>query len=844
MSYSESKSVPTDGVDIALINFGISLAEGDEKTIIQRFSCRIVASSMCALLGGSGSGKTTLLNVLANRYCKKSYKVHGSLEFSLLLASFSIGYVMQIDFLSPHLTVRETLEFHARLKFPYERVTPLVDQVVRDLGLKGCLETLVGEETTLKGKKGVSGGERRRISIALQMLANPKVFFLDEPTSGLDSFTALTVVESLKVCAKERNTTVICSIHQPRFDVFQLFDSVLLLSSGGHVIYHGPTTEMIHYFEGVGYVCPIEVNPADYFIDLSSIDLENPVKVEQNRVASLISHYREMSQRVNEQLVSCEGVAPLSLPEAALTTSMNSKGKSGYYFFQFYILLRRSVLSNWRDRMYLYAALSEALFVGFLLAAIFWQLDNHSSAAIQSRKGLCYTVLSLQNFNLATSFLNRYESEVKMMDRELQDNLYSPCSYVFATTCSLFPQFGLQALIFTLVVYFGANLRLDSWQHAGLFYCIVLSMIVFVNGNVWLCYSISRGRAVAEFIAHTAHFLFCVTCGLMINFDSIPIYIQWIRDINVISYAYKVLMVNEFKDNNFGKVDGDIVLHSAGISQQDGVRCWLFIFVIIAAYYLLACIRLEFVRFPPIATSATSRTTRKAISGEVLVTPTTEEGKKNEEPTTAEKEIKEEKCPELSLNEIVPFDYESLTKENVFSTSTISSLTITVDRKTLSAQSNSRSFRTISTAVSSAQSHDVSPMKSPRSPKPSAAKEITISVRNLSLTTRNGNTKYILSSISFDAKPGKLIALMGGSGSGKTTLLTVLANRFEISLFQPRGIGEKNASNSSSYTAEGEILFNNILPTLKEVIDNVAFGNFLSFLSSLSVVLISFFFFL
>lgn len=297
-----------DSVDVIIHNFSISIVSKNDATvrkeILHPINTVVEGGTLFAILGGSGSGKTTLLNVIAGRYSSRQLQVDGEIRFGSL-RKCTVGYVTQQDFLMPHLTVTETLLFAARMKVdpktpipasshfrkegskseepssPAERMySAVVQDVIQELGLRECAHSLVGDSAgnsggMAMGNRGLSGGERRRVSIAVQMISDAKVLCADEPTSGLDSFTAITVVEALhRLTRGPHHTTVIASVHQPRADVFHMFDAVLLLSKGGHAIYCGTTGAMVGYFRNLGYDCPVNSNPADYYVDLSSVDTQ------------------------------------------------------------------------------------------------------------------------------------------------------------------------------------------------------------------------------------------------------------------------------------------------------------------------------------------------------------------------------------------------------------------------------------------------------------------------------------------------------------------------------------------------------------------------------------------
>src|SRR5271169_3653163 len=219
-----------------------------------------------------GSGKSSLLNILCRRLhgsLTARYRYSGELLFNNTVPSDSViraltSYVVQDDTsLLPSLTVRETLHFAAIIRLPPHmskaHKIARAEEVLSQLGLNHCADTLIGSEFV----KGISGGEKRRVSIAVQILTDPKILMLDEPSSGLDANTAHGVMELLQGLAKE-GRTIICTIHQSRSDLFPLFGNLLLLANGGRVIYSGKGENMMQYFQDIGYPCPTFANPA-YF---------------------------------------------------------------------------------------------------------------------------------------------------------------------------------------------------------------------------------------------------------------------------------------------------------------------------------------------------------------------------------------------------------------------------------------------------------------------------------------------------------------------------------------------------------------------------------------------------
>ncbi|KAG1660611.1 Protein white [Nymphon striatum] len=222
-------------------------------------------------MGSSGSGKTTLLNVLNRKNCG-SFKVSGSIKVNnkkmdKKFAKLS-AYVQQDDLFYPTLTVKEHLKFQAALRMDkhieHDERMSAVDKVLIDFGLKKCENTKIGGVLMQMVFKGISGGEKKRLAIASEVLTNPSVLFLDEPTSGLDSFMAESVIDSLNNLAR-LGRTVICTIHQPSSQLFSKFDKLMLLSNG-RVAFFGSLTDAEVFFSQCGLACPRLFNPADHYI--------------------------------------------------------------------------------------------------------------------------------------------------------------------------------------------------------------------------------------------------------------------------------------------------------------------------------------------------------------------------------------------------------------------------------------------------------------------------------------------------------------------------------------------------------------------------------------------------
>ncbi|CAI4290188.1 BAF_collapsed_G0005650.mRNA.1.CDS.1 [Saccharomyces cerevisiae] len=246
-------------------------SDGVEETVLNEISGIVKPGQILAIMGGSGAGKTTLLDILAMK--RKTGHVSGSIKvngISMDRKSFSkiIGFVDQDDFLLPTLTVFETVLNSALLRLPkalsFEAKKARVYKVLEELRIIDIKDRIIGNEFD----RGISGGEKRRVSIACELVTSPLVLFLDEPTSGLDASNANNVIECLVRLSSDYNRTLVLSIHQPRSNIFYLFDKLVLLSKG-EMVYSGNAKKVSEFLRNEGYICPDNYNIADYLIDIT-----------------------------------------------------------------------------------------------------------------------------------------------------------------------------------------------------------------------------------------------------------------------------------------------------------------------------------------------------------------------------------------------------------------------------------------------------------------------------------------------------------------------------------------------------------------------------------------------
>ncbi|KAL3921731.1 MAG: hypothetical protein SGILL_002591 [Bacillariaceae sp.] len=287
--YSTLSCMDFMGVDICFTDLSLSVKVGKRTAkVVDEVTGRIRAKTMTGILGGSGAGKTSLLNALCGRAyygeTKGTILVNGH-EASIEDFKDSVGFVPQDDIVYAELTVRENLIYSGKFRLPkatpIEEIEELADETLASLGLSRVANSPVGDIR----RRGVSGGERKRVSIGIELMALPSILFLDEPTSGLDASSALLVMKGLKHLVEKDGVTVVSVIHQPRKFIYDLFDSLILLGVGGRMVYTGPTENAESYFGRLNYSLPPGESMADWLIDISSGRLEPDNHVAESKRA-------------------------------------------------------------------------------------------------------------------------------------------------------------------------------------------------------------------------------------------------------------------------------------------------------------------------------------------------------------------------------------------------------------------------------------------------------------------------------------------------------------------------------------------------------------------------------
>jgi ABC-type multidrug transport system ATPase subunit len=395
---SEHAREDVRAIDIRLEGYGMgvekhSLRKRWTKPILKPLTADFQAGSLNVIMGPSGSGKTSLLNSMAMRLkddTSTRYKQFGSMTYNGLVPTQEVvhsicSFVTQDDdALLASLTVRETLRYAAGLRLPKwmstKQKTDKAEEVLLKMGLKDCADNLVGNDLV----KGISGGEKRRVTIAVQILTEPRVLLLDEPLSGLDAFTALSIMDVLCGLAHEGRTLIV-TIHQPRSDLFGRFGNILLLARGGHPIYAGPASNMLSHLTAQGYECPKHVNPADFALDLITVDLQHASREAESR-----EKVRKLIESWNADVFPVARTGSITTP-----AELGSMAREPTSFASAYsILIRRATKNMFRQPDILIARIMQVVGLGIVLALYFAPLKNNY-LYVQNRLGYLVEIAPL-----------------------------------------------------------------------------------------------------------------------------------------------------------------------------------------------------------------------------------------------------------------------------------------------------------------------------------------------------------------------------------------------------------------------------------------------------------------
>ncbi|MBN3315629.1 ABCG2 protein, partial [Atractosteus spatula] len=522
----------------------------------------IMRPGLNAILGATGSGKSSFLDVLAARKDPSGLSGEVLIDGAPQPPNFKCisGYVVQDDVVMGTLTVRENLQFSAALRLPRsvsetEKVRR-VDQVIKELGLTKVADSKVGTQLI----RGISGGERKRTNIGMELIIDPSVLFLDEPTTGLDASTANSVLLLLKRMASH-GRTIILSIHQPRYSIYRLFDSLTLLVSG-KLVYHGPAEDTLDYFEKAGYACEPHNNPADFFLDVingnsitaaltklrnsEDYEIEDQTTTRQGIEDRLVEEYRSSAYYKNTK-VDLENI--LQGKQHILRPASRKITYATSFFHQLKWVLKRTFKNLMLNPQTSVAQIGVTIFLALIVGAIFFGIKDDQSG-IQNRTGALFFIVTNQCFS-TLSAAELFITEKQLFVHEYISGYYRISVYFLSKIMSdIFTLRTVPAMVFTCITYFMLGLK----QTVAAFFIFMLTVTLVAYTATAMTLAMSAGQSVVAVanIFMTISFVFMmIFSGLLVNLPSIMDWLAWFKYLSIPRYGMAALQVNEFVGLNF-----------------------------------------------------------------------------------------------------------------------------------------------------------------------------------------------------------------------------------------------------------------------------------------------------
>ncbi|KAK9826588.1 hypothetical protein WJX74_004476 [Apatococcus lobatus] len=572
-----------------------------------------------ALMGGSGAGKTTLMDVIAGR------KTQGKITGDILVNGYPkdqkswsrvVGYVEQMDIHSAQATVHEALIFSARMRLDQAVSNQQVTEYVEDVLTIMELDTIRGLLVGIPGQDGLSVEQRKRLTIAVELVANPSIVFMDEPTSGLDARAAAIVMRCIKNVSRS-GRSILVTIHQPSIEIFETFDSLVLLQRGGRLIYLGPlgveSCQLVDYLRAQPGVVPLKQghNPATWMLEVTGgavatsaraapLDFAAAYQAGPPAESELYQQNQEMVRMLSEE--GRRDHQPLTLSSQYATN----------YWIQSKWLMAKYLVAYWRSPSYNLTRICMTAVIALLYGTFFYKkahvpAEGAKVGDVQNVLGVLYSSTIFQgNFNYMTVLpVVAYERAV--FYRERSSSMYAAGPYSSATAIVEIPYLVSQMCVFMPISYFMIGFELSASKF--FFYALVflLSLTTFTLFGQLLVF-VTPHVAVAQILGSSILLLWSMFNGFMIPYPQMPQGWKWLNRICPPTWVIYALSINQLGDKEqeltgFGTGSATPITIKAWLKSYFGYEydfrwyCVLIIFAFVVAFRVLAVMAVRYISF-------------------------------------------------------------------------------------------------------------------------------------------------------------------------------------------------------------------------------------------------------
>lgn len=538
------------------VNVKVKLKDGKMKQIL--FDQGGVANSgeVVAIIGASGSGKTTLMNYLSG-FIGPEFITKGKLnlgspkEVSNKVIRGISGYVLQEDIIQTQLTVYENIEYSARFKLSNISKTQLKERVngsIQMLNLEKCRNTRIGTEF----KRGVSGGEKKRCCVAMELVNEPPILFLDEPTTGLDSVNAEDVVLCMKELAKN-NKIVISTIHQPSVDLLKMFDRLIIMHEG-MAVYSGKYEEMSGYYALHGVTIPNYVNQVEYILTCLNMNESNCKLLAETAADNKTNYFEYGSVEAvkkacleAKQNTRSETIVRKTTDENVDKMIKRSAVQRNGFISSVGVQMERTFKTFFRDRRTFMAQIAVNIFYVILALILFRQLGT-DYAGVQNRTGVLYYLMMVAIMSMMQITAMAFSTGMTVLKKELMQGQYTPASYFIGVTVPPDLPTIIIMLSSSVGIFFISNLNFKDWNKLWNFMLLITGSIQAGEG---------MGHVLAATFSDPSKTIAAVPIvlmplqlfsGFLFDLDSIPSFLKPVSWISIFRYSLEGLVLNEFTD--------------------------------------------------------------------------------------------------------------------------------------------------------------------------------------------------------------------------------------------------------------------------------------------------------